>query len=415
MHRTRLFLCAALLLALACSPPPPPPPSEPSVEVAAAASAPDPVELLEAANQALLAARWLEFDFEYLATHAGRGRILGHAAVEPIDRDPAKSRFRIDARMGMPVAWLGHLPSRVVLAQDEGTAWRLDPGAGRAERATLPDGVGWSPTINLANTVLPVQLFRERPMSVEIDDPTLRRYAGTALVGDVACDVVFLAFAPESGLGEQYLYLGRDDHLPRRIVLTNVEETEMGPPMAFDLILTNLVAGSGPPPFDVAPDLGADFVVVDRDADSLEPGDAVPDWRLDDLHGRAIAASDLRGSVVVLEFWATWCPTCRATLPLLDGVREEFADRPVRFFAVQAWDDADPRPYLEGEELDLEVLVGGDALADRLKVYGTSQNVVIDANGRIVLHDLLFPLAQREERLREAVLSALAAGAVHGG
>ncbi len=76
---------------------------------------------------------------------------------------------------------------------------------------------------------------------------------------------------------------------------------------------------------------------VETPADlALGEGDLAPDFTLPTLDGKTISLSDLRGSVVVLDFWASWCPPCRRSLPLLDKfatwARSEGA--PVEVFAV---------------------------------------------------------------------------------
>lgn len=69
----------------------------------------------------------------------------------------------------------------------------------------------------------------------------------------------------------------------------------------------------------------------------------LPDFELRDLDGRAIASKDLVGKVVVVEFWATWCPPCRRTMKFLDPLARELGDRVVVLAPAVESDEADVR------------------------------------------------------------------------
>ncbi len=59
-----------------------------------------------------------------------------------------------------------------------------------------------------------------------------------------------------------------------------------------------------------------------------------PDWELKDLAGASVKLSGLKGQVVVLDFWATWCPPCRVELPHIEALHGEYAGKNVRVIAV---------------------------------------------------------------------------------
>lgn len=55
----------------------------------------------------------------------------------------------------------------------------------------------------------------------------------------------------------------------------------------------------------------------------LEEGDQAPDFELETMEGETVRLSDLRGEKVLLNFWATWCPPCRAEMPDMQTYHEE--------------------------------------------------------------------------------------------
>lgn len=67
---------------------------------------------------------------------------------------------------------------------------------------------------------------------------------------------------------------------------------------------------------------------------SLREGAEAPDFELNTLDGKAVKLSDYRGKKVILNFWATWCPPCKAEMPHMQNFYEENKDKGVEILAV---------------------------------------------------------------------------------
>lgn len=69
-------------------------------------------------------------------------------------------------------------------------------------------------------------------------------------------------------------------------------------------------------------------------APAPEVGRLAPDFTLVDLEGNQVTLSDFRGKTVFLNFWATWCPPCRAEMPEMEAVYQEYKDKGVVVIGV---------------------------------------------------------------------------------
>jgi len=63
-------------------------------------------------------------------------------------------------------------------------------------------------------------------------------------------------------------------------------------------------------------------------------GQLAPDFTLSDLAGKPVSLADFRGKVVIVNFWATWCPPCRAEMPSMELLHRELADEGLVLLAV---------------------------------------------------------------------------------
>jgi peroxiredoxin len=113
-----------------------------------------------------------------------------------------------------------------------------------------------------------------------------------------------------------------------------------------------------------------------------------PDFALTDLGGRTVRLSALRGRVVLVNLWTTWCPPCREEMPSMERLHQRFRDRSVTLLAVSQ-DDAGKRE--EVERFVQEVGVTFPVLLDpdrevgaRYGVWGYPETFVVDREGRIV-------------------------------
>ena len=78
-----------------------------------------------------------------------------------------------------------------------------------------------------------------------------------------------------------------------------------------------------------AQDLDAEYAV-----DLLKPGVQAPDFTLNDINGNPVKLSSFRGRQVVLVFWASWCPDCRAEVPQLKALQAQANPEKVAFVSV---------------------------------------------------------------------------------
>lgn len=73
---------------------------------------------------------------------------------------------------------------------------------------------------------------------------------------------------------------------------------------------------------------------ADKPAGKLNIGDIIPENLGVDVDGHKIKASDHRGKVIVISFWATWCPPCRREIPVIDNLQKIVGKDNMRVFAV---------------------------------------------------------------------------------
>ena len=143
--------------------------------------------------------------------------------------------------------------------------------------------------------------------------------------------------------------------------------------------------------------LATPYVIGDAPAQGLRPGELPPEleaaladgstYRLTDLDGRPIRLEELRGRVVWLNFWASWCPPCQQETPILRALDEAYRDRGLSIVGVSVQETSPDDVAAYAERYALDYTIGFDGSGHILrayKVFALPTQFFLGPDGRIV-------------------------------
>jgi peroxiredoxin len=111
---------------------------------------------------------------------------------------------------------------------------------------------------------------------------------------------------------------------------------------------------------------------------------AAPDFTLKDWAGREVKLSSLKGNVVLVNFWATWCKTCVVEMPSMEKLVDKMKGKPFKLLAVSVDDDWPTVRRFFGKGTNLDVVL--DTSRETPKRYGTDkfpETFIVDKEGNI--------------------------------
>ncbi|MCL2485123.1 MAG: TlpA family protein disulfide reductase [Endomicrobia bacterium] len=113
-------------------------------------------------------------------------------------------------------------------------------------------------------------------------------------------------------------------------------------------------------------------------------GDAY-NFELKDMKGDIVRLSDFKGKVIFLDFWASWCPPCRHSMPAVKDLHKKYLSNPdVVILGINAGEkQATVEKFIKKEGIEYTVLLGDNSVMQKYGVSGIPAFFIIDRNGNI--------------------------------
>ena len=131
----------------------------------------------------------------------------------------------------------------------------------------------------------------------------------------------------------------------------------------------------------------AGFIVLSTPfaAIAAEVGKPAPDFTLKSLGGQNLKLSEMTGSVVLINFWASWCGPCREEMPLLNSLHKKYEPLGFKVLGVNVEQDVKgAKGFLTNFPVDFPVLLDSDnRVSEQYKVIAMPTTVVVDRDGNM--------------------------------
>ena len=385
---------------------------------------PDPAAKakLQAASDAIRAAKSISYKVE----SKGEGGMLAgfmpkSTATVHLERSPSDGKLWMTRVEGRSTPALGSEGAKDFLVIGNGVtkAWKDEAQKAVVERLNYQAG---GEQVDLANNGCALEFFEAEPFAKEMSVGTITLEA-PAEVGGVMCDVV------RSDDGRQRphrVFIAQSDHLPRRIehriedgtmndaqvwLMTDVKINEPAPAGSFAistpegwryLPATPPATATTPKGGDGTTTTAAAPLSPRQRAVGVNVQDLAPDFELANETGEKVKLSGLHESVVVLDFWGTWCLPCRRASPELQKLVDDYKGKPVKAFGLAVRETTDEKPiaYMKEGNYTYGLLLKADEVAKLYRVKAYPTYFVVGKSGEVVYSvagydDKTFPAIRR--------------------
>jgi peroxiredoxin len=128
------------------------------------------------------------------------------------------------------------------------------------------------------------------------------------------------------------------------------------------------------------------------------------DFTLTDLEGNELSLSDFYGKILVLNFWATWCPPCREEIPDFIEVYNKYEYEDVQFIGVSNEDIFTLRSFVEDYNINYPILVDDANVMEKWGIRAIPITFVFDRDGQIIFKNVGMMTGEQLENVIEDAL-----------
>jgi peroxiredoxin len=352
-----------------------------SALVLGACSAATPSDALSQSAAAIARCDTLTYTAQRDQAGVFKGQLAtAHGTVRVSRHDPSNAygalvhaKGQVDPPSGAPVPFENSFDGETFRSVRRSEQAVVEGAPDRGGRVLFADG---------ADAVIVEPLVARSPFKNELASPSLRRLPDSVVAGE-PCAVIEAAIPPAHGSYQTIRWhISTRDHLPRRsemlydmggiegaqvTTITAIERDPLLPPTAFA----------------VTPPAGYTTKPLEQAGTPLAVGTPAPDWTLRDPAGNEHTLSSLRGRVVLMDFWATWCGPCRAAMPAVQAIHDKYAQRGVVVLGIDFMDGGKATEFMNKNRYSYTLLLDGDAVGARYGVQGIPVFFVIGRDGKI--------------------------------
>jgi thiol-disulfide isomerase/thioredoxin len=414
--------------------------------VAAGAAVAEPDAAAKATLQAAADALKAATSLSYKVSAKGEGGILagfspkGTATVF-MERNAENPKLWMSRIEGSSTAAIGGSEPMTFMVVSDGVkkAWKDEKQKMVVERMA---GQAGGEQVGLADNMGAAEMLEPDPFAKDLAMATIIAEPAADVEGE-SCDVV----KTDDGRQRPHrFFIAKSDHLPRRIEhriedgtmndaqVWVIKDVKVNPPIPAGSFAISTPEGwtyspATPPPPPPAPAAAANPVTSTdgsgvtttlpgapaapaaprQRAIGLNQQDLAPDFELTDSAGQKVRLSGLKESVVVMDFWGTWCLPCKQASPEVQKLVVDYKDKPVKVYglAVREISDEKPAAYMKEGNYTYGLLLKADDVAKLFHVKVFPTYFVIGKGGEVVYSTSGYDPEKTFPAIRQAIDAAL--------